>query len=162
MGCLIQLKKAQLKEGAEILIDYCAGTLDPVRKAELERHIESCANCRALVEKQTELWETLDQWRKPAVSPDFNARLYARIAREEEAPGWKNWARRIFEPATPVAFWKPLASLAAAGAVLALALAVYMPQPHSTAPQIHAEQVDIEQVARALDDLDILTPTNPL
>ena len=157
MSCIMQLK-----EGAEILIDYCARTLDPARRAEVERHIEGCAACRALVEKQAQLWETLDQWREPAVSPDFNARLYARIAREEESPAWKKWARRIFEPATPVAFWKPLASLAATGAVLALALTVHMPQPHSNAPQIRADQVDMEQVARALDDLDILTPANPM
>jgi anti-sigma-K factor RskA len=152
----------QSKEGAEILMDYCARTLDPVRKAEVDRHIEVCAECRGMVESQTELWETLDQWQTPPVSPSFNARLYARIAGEEAEPGWRKWARRITHPAEPVAIWKPAVSLAAACAVLAVALTVHAPQPHNPTPQMHADQVDIEQVAKALDDLDILTPFNSM
>lgn len=157
MLCLMQSK-----EGAEILLDYCARGLDPVRKAEVERHLENCAECRGVMEKQLRLWETLEEWKAPAVSQDFDARLYARIAREQSAPAWKRWARRIFEPSTPVAIWKPVASLAAACAVLALALTVHTPPPHSSVPQVHADQVDIEQVAKALDDLDLITPTNPM
>lgn len=150
-------------EGAQILLDYCARSLDPLRAAEVERHIEMCAECRALVEKQTELWETLDQWTAPAVSPNFDARLYARIAREQAAPAWRKWARRIFKPAVPIAVWKPVVSLAAACAVLAVALTVHPAAPHSTpTPQVHADQVDIEQVAKALDDLDLLAPSNPM
>jgi len=157
MLCLTQSKK-----GAEILLDYCARGLDPVRMAELERHLEHCAECRGAMEQQLRLWETLDEWKAPAVSPDFDARLYARIARDQSAPAWKRWARRLLQPAAPVAMWKPAASLAAACAVLALALTVHTPQPHSSVPQVHADQVDIEQVAKALDDLDIITPTNPM
>ena len=161
MRCLMQLKDGYL-EGAQISIDYCARTLDPARRAEVEQHVNSCADCRALVEKQTELWETLGQWREPAVSSNFDARLYAKIAREDAEPSWKKWARRLFEPPTPVAFWKPLASLAAAAAVLTVALTLHTFEPHSTTPQIHADQVDMEQVAKALDDLDILTPANSM
>lgn len=158
---MVCLKKS--KEGAEILTDYCARTLDPVRKAEVDRHLEICGECRGMVEQQTRLWETLEQWRAPAVSAGFDARLYAGIAREEAAPSWRKWLRRMLEPAVPVAVWKPAASLVAACAVLAVALTVHpAPQRHETVPQVHAEQVDIEQVARALDDLDILTPTNPM
>jgi anti-sigma-K factor RskA len=157
MVCLIQLK-----EGAEILMDYCAQALDPARRAEIEHHVESCANCRELVEKQAKLWEMLDQWQTPAVSSNFDARLYARIAREEAGPAWKKWARRIFEPAAPVAIWKPAVSLAAACAVLATALTVNTPQHQTTTPQLRADQVDIEQVAKALDDLDLLAPPNSM
>ncbi len=157
MFCLMQSKK-----GAEILLDYCARSLDPVHRAEVDRHLENCAECRRVVEKQVRLWETLDVWRAPAVSQDFDARLYARIAREQAAPAWKRWARRILQPAMPMPIWKPVASLAAACAVLALALTVHTPQPPSSAPQVHADQVDIEQVAKALDDLDLITPTNPM
>lgn len=152
----------QSKEGAEILLDYCARVLDPACRAEVDRHLEFCAECRSMVETQTELWETLDQWRAPVVSSDFDARLYTRIAKEEAAPVWKKWTRRIFEPATPVGMWKPVVSLAAACAVLAIALTVHVPQQPSAGPQIRADQVDIEQVAKALDDLDLLTPSNSM
>jgi anti-sigma factor RsiW len=157
MLCLTQSKK-----GAEILVDYCARSLGPAPKAEVERHLENCAECREVVEKQVRLWETLDEWKAPAVSRDFDTHLYARIARERSAPAWKRWARRILSPATPVAVWKPVASLAAACAVLALALTIHTPQPPSSVPQVHADQVDIEQVVKALDDLDLITPTSPM
>ncbi len=152
----------QSQDGARILIEYCAGALDPMHAAEVERHLESCTDCRALVERQTELWEALDCWKAPQVSADFDARLYARIAREQAAPSWKKWARRIFEPAVPAPFWKPLASLAAAGAVLAIGLMIQTTPHPARTPQVHADQVDIEQVAKAMDDLDILAPANSM
>ncbi len=157
MGCM-----KQSQEGARVLIEYCAGALDPVQAAEVERHLESCTDCRELAEKQMELWEALDGWKAPQVSADFDARLYARIAREQAAPSWKQWVRRIFEPAAPVVWWKPLASLGVAGAVLAVGLMMHTVPHPAGAPQVHADQVDIEQVAKALDDLDILAPVNPM
>ena len=157
MSCMMQSK-----EGAEILMDYCARTLNPARKAEVDRHLENCAECRRVVAAQSELWETLERWTPPAVSENFDARLYARIAREQTEPAWRRWMRRYLQPATPVAFWKPAVSLAAAGAVLAVALAVHTPQRPEAAPQMHADTVDIEQVAKALDDLDMLTPPNSM
>lgn len=153
------------REGAEILMDYCARKLDPDRVAEIDGHIADCAECRSVVVAQRELWETLDQWTAPAVSSDFDAKLYARIASENAEPGWRKWTRRVFQPAAPVAFWKPVASLAAACAVLTVALVVHTPEQqasHVALKQVHAESVDIEQVAKALDDLEILTPTSPM
>ena len=111
-----------------------------------------------------ELWETLDQWTMPAVSSDFDSKLYARIASENSQPAWRKWMRRVFQPVTPVAFWKPVVSLAAACAVLTVALVVHTPERTNdvAVKQVHAESVDIEQVAKALDDLEILTPTSPM
>jgi hypothetical protein len=152
------------REGAEILMDYCARKLDSERVAEIDGHIADCAECRGVVVAQRELWETLDQWSAPAVSSNFDAKLYARIASESSEPGWRKWMRRVFQPAAPVAFWKPVVSLAAACAVLTLALVVHTPDRASdvAVKQVHAESVDIEQVAKALDDLEILTPTSPM
>jgi anti-sigma factor RsiW len=150
------------KEGAGILMDYCARTLNADGVAEVERHLTNCAECRNFVEAQTELWETLDRWTPPEVSTNFDARLYARIAREQAEPAWKRWARRILQPAAPVPIWKPAVSLAAAGMVLALALVVHTPQRRDAGTQVHADSVDIEQVARTLDDLDLLTPSSPM
>ena len=62
MECPIQTK------AAEIVIDYCAGTLESRRKTEFERHLDACAECSRVVQAQRELWETLDQWTPRAVA----------------------------------------------------------------------------------------------
>ena len=96
----------------------------------------------------------------PEVSQRFDARLYARIAEEEAAPVWTRWMRRFFQPAVPVPMWKPAVSLAAACAVLGVGLAFHTPVAHDAAKQVRADNVDIEQVANALDDLEMLTPNS--
>jgi len=145
------------KESAEILVDYCAGTLDPGRAAEFEKHSEECADCRRLIEAQREVWERLGGWKPGAVSPDFDSRLYARIAQEEAAPRWSQW-RRFLQPAAPYSIWKPVLPLAAACAVLAIGFLIRMPNSRDGAKQVSAENVDIEQVEKTLEDLDMLTP----
>jgi anti-sigma factor RsiW len=144
--------------GAEILWDYCARTLEPARATEFEAHMEGCADCRRAVNAQSDLWETLDLWTPAPVSADFDARLYARIAREEAAPGWMKWVRSIFSPAVPVSIWKPVVPLAAACAVLAVGFLVHTPNLAETAKTVRADKVDIEQVEKTLEDLDMLTP----
>jgi hypothetical protein len=62
------------------------------------------------------------------------------------------------EPALPYALWKP-AALAAACAVLAVGFLVHVPQPAKTIPQMSTDRVDIEQVANALEELDVLMPS---
>ncbi len=146
------------KESTEILVDYCAQTLEPVRVAEFEKHLETCAGCQRFAAEQRDLWETLDRWTPISVSPDFDARLYARIAQEEAEPVWLQWWRRISSPAVPFMAWKPAVSLAAACAVLTVGLMVRMPGPSDTSSQLKPEKVDIEQVEKTLDDLEILMP----
>jgi len=153
-------------QGAEILMDYCAGTLDVNRAAELTAHIRDCAECRDLVEAQEAVWKTLDTWTPAEVSPDFDAQLYARIAREQAQPVWRQWWQRVLHPAGPRALWKPLMTLAAAGAVLSLALMIHDPDvsaPPAEPSQVRANQrvdprIDADQVEQALDDLDLLIP----
>jgi anti-sigma factor RsiW len=157
------------QQGAEILTDYCAGKLDPVRASELRTHLLGCSECRKLTEAQSAVWEMLDAaWKPIEVSPDFDAKLYARIAQERREPAWLNWCieatRRIFRPATPRPFWKPVASLVAVGAVLSLAV---LRMPNSTGyvqsnpplqVQVSSEKIDVDQVEQALEDLDMLAP----
>ena len=149
------------KNAAEIIIGYCAGTLEPRQRAEFERHFNGCAECSRVVNAQREVWETLDRWTPPAVSQDFDVRLYARIAREDAAPGWVRWLRRMFQPPVPRAAWKPAVSLAVACAVLAAGLVVRAPHAGEGAQQVRAEHIDIEQVQTALDDIDVLMPPSP-
>ena len=122
---------------AEVLLDYCAGTLEPARAAEFATHIDACGDCRRVVETQRQVWGALDAWTPLEVSPDFDARLYARIAREQAAPQWRRW------------FWKPAVPLALACAVLAVGFLVRTP---------NEDKLDIQQVERTLEDLDMLTP----
>jgi anti-sigma factor RsiW len=150
------------KEGAELLVDFCAGSLEPAQAGKLERHIAGCLDCRELVEEQRAVWETLDRWTAPAVSPEFNARLYARVA--EEASGWRTWLPGVFRPVVPYSIWKS-AALAAACAVLVFGFLAppldYRMSHRETEPQAEVdkgENVDIQQVANTLEELDMLTP----
>ena len=146
------------KEGAELLLDFCAGSIEPGRAVEIERHIADCGACRELVEQQRVVWEALDQWTPPAVSPEFNARLYARVA--QESSGWRKWLPAAFQPAVPYSIWKS-AALATACAVLVVGFVVRSPQSHEIAPVADTEKVDIEQVANTLEELDMLIPATP-
>jgi len=135
------------KEGAELLAGYSAKTLDAPRMAELDRHIRECADCRGL----TTVWERLDEFAVPEVTPGFDARLYARIAREEaRVMGWRRW------------LWRPAAPLAvAAAAVAAVMLVMYplgSPDAAKQASPTQSSTAEIEQVAQALDDMNLLVP----
>jgi anti-sigma factor RsiW len=143
---MICLSKNQ--QGAELLAGYLSKTLDAPRAAELAQHIQECTDCRSLAS----VWERLDEFAVPEVSPGFDARLYARIAREEArvslSSTWKSWRRWL---------WRPVAPLAAAAAVVALVLGfLHVPGTPDAAKQ--ASRSEIEQVAQAVDDLDLLTP----
>lgn len=152
------------QQGAEILMDYCARKLDPARSAEFGKHLQECAECRQLTAAQSAVWEMLDSWTPTEVSADFDAKLYARIAQERTAPAWRQWTRRIFRPAVPRPFWKPVASIAAVGAVLFLAVhrmpdaAVRVPNDPAHAVQLSSERIDVDQVEQALEDMDVLAP----
>ncbi len=107
----------------------------------------------------------MGQWTPPAVSHDFDARLYARIRQEETIPAWRRFARNLFSPPVPWAFWKPAVSLMAACAVLAVGLMVRVPERSDTVKTRviidKTDKVDMQQVEQALEDLDMLTPAGP-
>ena len=127
------------EQGADLLAGYLAKTLDADGMAELDRHIQQCADCRGLVS----VWERLDEFAAPEVTPGFDARLYARIAAEGASrSGWRRW------------LWR--APLAAAAAVAALVL--YLHPVGTPVVSKQANKSEIEQVAQAVDDLDLLTP----
>jgi hypothetical protein len=137
------------EQGADLLAGYLAKTLDSDRMAELDQHIQECADCRGLAM----VWERLDEFAVPEVTPGFDARLYAHIAREEtRVLGWRNlWRNRL---------WRSIAPLAAAAALVAVALLVYPGKPDAPKQPgpTQSNKAEIEQVAQAVDDLDLLTP----
>ena len=127
------------EQGAELLTGYLAKTLDAAGMAEVDRHVQDCAECRGLVS----VWERLDEFTAPEVTPGFDARLFARIAAEDARRPW--WRRLLWRPAVP---------LVAAGALVGLGL-LMVPRASDVAKP--ASTVEIEQVAQALDDMELLT-----
>jgi anti-sigma factor RsiW len=146
------------KQGADILIEHLAGTLDVERARELHHHTENCSDCRRLLE----VWDTLDDFHAPALSEDFDHRLYARIANEARMPWWKRMWFPTASPWRPL--WKPVLPMLAACAVLVLAVLVRDPYASDGVKQVRIEQQsagpEIEQAVQALDDLELLSPVN--
>ena len=139
-------------EGVELFVGYGARTLPPGTEAALERHMMTCEDCRRMGDAQRSVWSALDVWEALPISPDFNEKLYARMAAESGRP----WYRRVFQfngtwpfrPAMPVA--------AACAAVIAAFLITGPASDHKPEFTTQQNRVDIEQVERALDDIDML------
>jgi anti-sigma factor RsiW len=135
--------------GAELWIGYVAGTLSPDVELALRAHLDACASCRETVEAQRAVWAALDSWTPVQVSPGFNDAVYQRLAAEEQVRWWS----RMFHARWS---WRPAMPLAAVGAALIVALLLRSPsaKPPSVAPPVSTPQ--IEQVERALEDMDML------
>jgi anti-sigma factor RsiW len=134
-------------DGAELIIAYVARTLDPENEAAFERHLQSCATCRELASAQRAVWSALDELTPLPVSLNFDARLYQRIAEERQ----RTWWQRVFHANWS---WRPAMPVAAACVVLIAAFLVKSSGP-SVTPQAQPK-LQIEQVERALDDMDML------
>jgi anti-sigma factor RsiW len=143
----------ETQENAELLLSYSARRLDPESTAILEAHMKLCPACREFRDGQRVLWEALDQWEARPVSPDFDRRLYRRIEEQEQMSWWS----RIFGPLRPM-FLRPALPLAAT-ACLVLVAGFIGVDPGRIAPTAAVDnpQVrEVEQVEKALDDLDML------
>ena len=86
------------------------GTLDSGDRAAFERHLESCASCRQMAAAQQAVWSALDELSPLPVSSNFDAKLYQRIAEEQQSAIWQRgrWQRWFqagwsWQPAMPVA-----------------------------------------------------------
>jgi hypothetical protein len=140
-------------ENPELLLDYCSRTLSSAQSMLLEAHLEHCPACREFRDAQTAVWNALDSWQDVSVSDDFDERLYARIEAVERLPWWRRWAfaaRPYFvRPAIPMA--------AAAGLLVAGGLLLNGPgNPPIKVPVAGNGQVQVEQVERALEDIEML------
>ena len=142
----------QSQENAEVLLDYCARRLGPGASVELERHIELCVECRRFADGQRLVWESLDAWDATPITTDFDRRLYRKIeARESTA-----WWTRTWEPLR--ASLRPAAALASVFVAVAVITMINQPSPSlavSNAARA-AEAVEIDQVEKALEDMEML------
>lgn len=68
------------------LILYLEGELEPAERAELEAHLATCAACAAALEAERRLSGTLGALPGFQPAADFEARFWARIARERDEP----------------------------------------------------------------------------
>jgi anti-sigma factor RsiW len=138
-------------DGDELIIAYGAKTLSPEQQIELERHLKSCRRCRELAEAQRAVWSALDAWPTTVVSSNFDEKLFQRIALEEQSEWWPRLsrARWSWRPAIPVG----VACVALIGAFLLKDPALRLEPQSQSRPKLQ-----IEQVERALDDMDMLTP----
>ena len=137
------------RDGAELMIAYGAGTLAPETEFALEQHLELCAKCRETARAQKEVWSSLDSWPPAPVSPNFDERLYERIAAEEQSKWW----RRLFHANWS---WRPAMPVAAACAALIAAFLLKGPANEQGVPAQTLPRPQIEQVERALDDMEML------
>lgn len=154
-------------ESGDLLLAYCAGRLDAETTAILRAHMDACADCREMRDRQRILWDILDRWESPPPSLDFNRRLYSRI--EETCAGGfsRTFLRSLFSPMRPV-IRRPAFSVVAALALLAAGFLVEYPGiryagPGGNRPSQAAEglTVQADQVENTLNDMEMLHELNP-
>jgi hypothetical protein len=135
----------------EMLVAYAAGELDPETARELEQHLAGCAGCGPVAADQAAVWKALDAWQAPAVSPDFDRRLYRSI----EAGVRLSWWDRLMHPFGAMPLRQALPLTASAGLLLMAGLLLQHPGGFApVAPR--GESVRANQVESTLDDLDLL------
>lgn len=152
-------------EAMELLLNYTARRLGAEERHSLEHHMAGCDACSSFLDQQAEVWDALDVWKPGAVSADFNRRLWQRIDAERGAPWYTGAgfriavaeARREFSlaPALSVAF---ALLFAAGGFVLDHPAMKQVGEVSARAgsPPIHVSALEAEQVARTLDDIQLL------
>ena len=109
----------------EMLVAYAAGELDLETARALERHLAGCAACRSVAADQAAVWKALDAWEAPAVSPDFNRRLYRRIEQGVRLSWWERLTRTF----RPMPLRQALPLTATAGLLLMAGLLLQHPTP---------------------------------
>ena len=125
-------------------MDHRAGKLEAEVAAAVERHVEQCAACREFCQAQARVWSALDSWDAEPISQGFDARLLERIEEGHRASLWQ-W------------IWRPALPLAAAAIVIVAVFLMRVPNGTNTpVAGKNAEVVDVDQVEKTLDDLDML------
>jgi len=145
-------------EGTEVILAYLGGRLDEETQKQVERHLEDCPSCQQVLLAEQVVFDALDDWRPPAVSADFDERLYRRIEAEERRVGW--WWH-LLRPALPFSL-RP--ATVAAAACLFLFAGFLMRTPENTGLESAAtsDPVDIDAVEQAVEDLEMLYLIDPV
>jgi anti-sigma-K factor RskA len=143
---------AKARESTQVLIDYCAGMLEAEVAAALEGHIKQCDACREFCRAQARVWSALEAWEPEPISQGFDERLLENI----EAGDRASLRQRIWHAAASFR-WRPVLPLAAAAIVIVAVLLMRTPSGTNTPVAVkNADVVDVDQVEKALDDIDML------
>jgi hypothetical protein len=130
------------------LLALAAQQIEEPQVVRLHEHLEVCSRCREFVGRQQAVWQALDIWDPPAISNDFDQRLFRRI--EQRASWWDRY--------WPVQHWVPIAAAAClivvAGWVSSRPAGV-APLPQAQAAQL--QNLQPEQVEHVLDDMQMLS-----
>jgi anti-sigma factor RsiW len=137
-----------------IVLADAAGRLDADRAAMLREHTKQCRACRESLDRQRAVWEALDVFEAAPVPPDFDRRLYARIATQKSA------FDRMVQPLR-LLFGGPGLRVAAASAVALLAVLLLHQSPGpasiSAVPEsAEVEAVPPEQAEGALQQMELV------
>jgi len=108
------------KRDREEIGAFMDGELEGAARAELESHLSTCASCRAEVAAHDRLASAFSALAPVTPPGDFEARFWARVAREREGAetSWTSWFT-----------WRRILGVAVATAV---ALLLFMPLPENT------------------------------
>lgn len=151
--------RCPLQEGeqATTFLAWMDRSLGSEEMAALELHAQQCPSCREVIEGQKAVWSALDAWEPESVSQGFNRRLYAAIDAEQARPWWK----RAFGAALPFPV-RPAIPVAASCLLLIGVFLFRAPEPVELENKQAGvfERVDVEQVDRSLDDLNLLRELN--
>lgn len=142
--------KLRSEERDELVLGYEAGLLEAEETQRFKLHLDGCAECREMVQLQSQLDAFFDDWKAPEASADFDSRLMARIRAEEAQP--LPWWRQVFAMQLG---WKVLAPVAMA----AVAIVLLVGRGGDTVLPQQAEAIaveDLEKVERTLDDMEAL------
>jgi anti-sigma factor RsiW len=142
----------------DMLLDYVAGRLNRTQASLFEAHAEHCARCAAMRTSQAAVWQSLDEWKPAPVSAGFNRELWRRIDADARKSSWT----RELTAALQFNFWKRLAPLAVAVAVIVTAFVFDHSGKHAGTIQTNSPASivvtasEADQLDRALDDIQLL------
>ena len=145
MRCPIESRKTDL------LLEYSGRGLESAEARNLEQHLKSCTGCRDFVAGQRAVWAALDEWEAPAISAEFNRRLYDRIETQV------SWWERVVRPLRPLLIRHVLPVSAAA--CLLITVGIVLERPRAVTPVAQNTPLEISQpelVVHALDDMEML------
>jgi len=136
------------REAIGALVD---GELEGAERAALEAHLAGCSGCRQELDELRRLAAAFATLAPVEPAADFEARFWARIAREGgAAPGFAERLRRLFSPG----------GFLAAGIAAAAALFLYLNVPHTRAPAPTGAPASLARVEPAAVDTDVRILTN--
>jgi anti-sigma factor RsiW len=131
------------------LIAYMDGSIDTLRRCEVEGHLSDCSACRQRAGELRQLWRVLDEAPVTMPSPGFDAQVRTRIAQEGARGGAWGW---LIAPSPRLAV----------GVTALLIFSVWLssvrPTAHPPQPVVASSAAEFRMIADlpVLEDYDVL------